>query len=515
MRPRNRSYQVFVPLGVLLAGVLLTTCNRPTPTVSPTAMPPVIATVPASEVRRELVMVWAGPGGTDLISLPRLEDSEWHELPAGGWVYTDDAGEGWVRISDCMLIYIFQQSRLIKAACPKSDYLGGNVTCAVEGSSVYNNQCASQIVIQTPSVELVLEGTWLSVTYLPEQQLSLIMVFEGQVSAHPVLNVDTYEQGAAVDIAAGYFWFSTPGATAEPIAGLAARESHSFDQLLPVVEELNLWQWIERITLRADMDGIPYPAIPPFVLGPTLTPSLETATLISQLTSVPPTSTATPCGPPANWVAYVVQANDTLFSLAAQTGTSVARVKRANCLVGDTISIGQRLYLPSIPPTATPTATPTTTPTATPCGPPPNWVAYVVQANDTLFSLATKTGTSVEQVKQANCLVDDTLFIGQSLYLPFIPPTPTDTPTSTSTITPTPSETPSPTPTSTATPTPTSSPTSTFTPSPTPSPTPTTTVEEEFPSWPIARIVVAVIGLLGASLLVYTLIQNRGREPLD
>jgi hypothetical protein len=147
-----------------------------------------------------------------------------------------------------MLIYIFQQSRLIKAACPKSDYLGGNVTCAVEGTSVYNNQCASQIVIQTPSVELVLEGTWLSVTYLPEQQLSLIMVFEGQVSAHPVLNADTYDQGAAVDIVAGYFWFSTPGATAEPIAGLAARELHSFDQLLPVVEELNLWHWIERIT---------------------------------------------------------------------------------------------------------------------------------------------------------------------------------------------------------------------------------------------------------------------------
>jgi LysM repeat protein len=189
------------------------------------------------------------PPLTDLISLPRLEDSEWHELPAGGWVYTD----------------------------------------------------------------------------LPEQQLSLIMVFEGQVSAHPVLNADTYDQGAAVDIVVGYFWFSTPGATAEPIAGLAARELHSFDQLLPVVEELNLWQWIERITLRADMDGIPYPAIPPFVLGPTLTPSLETATLISQLTSLPPTPTATPCGPPPNWGTYVVQADDTLFSLAAKAGTSVER----------------------------------------------------------------------------------------------------------------------------------------------------------------------------------------------
>jgi len=55
-------------------------------------------------------------------------------------------------------------------------------------------------------------------------------------------------------------------------------------------------------------------------------------------------------------------------------------------------------------------------------------VTYIVQPNDTLFSLATRTGTTVPQLKQANCLTGDLLYVGQRLYLPFLPPTPTPIP---------------------------------------------------------------------------------------
>lgn len=78
----------------------------------------------------------------------------------------------------------------------------------------------------------------------------------------------------------------------------------------------------------------------------------------------------------------------------------------------------------SIPPTATPEPSPTPlppTPTSIPCGPPRHWVGYVVQLNDTLFSLAQKTHITVDQLKLANCLINDTIFLGQELYLPFIP----------------------------------------------------------------------------------------------
>lgn len=82
------------------------------------------------------------------------------------------------------------------------------------------------------------------------------------------------------------------------------------------------------------------------------------------------------------------------------------------------------------------------------CQPPPEWVPYVVQLGDTLNSLALRTNSSVYDLQQVNCLEVFTLEIGQTIYLPFTPPTPTIT------YTPTP-RTPTPTPSRTGTPTPT------------------------------------------------------------
>lgn len=56
---------------------------------------------------------------------------------------------------------------------------------------------------------------------------------------------------------------------------------------------------------------------------------------------------------------------------------------------------------------------------------PPNghngWVIYTVQGGDTLFSLATSTNTSVEEIQKANCITGTIIYNGQPLYLPFIP----------------------------------------------------------------------------------------------
>jgi LysM repeat protein len=352
-----------------------------------------------------------------------LENEEWYELPDGGLVTTDDNGEGWVDISQdgrkCMLVYIFQTSELIKAACPKSDYTGGNVTCSLAGTSVYNNTCASQIIIQTLSAEIQLDGTWIAVTYLPDQQVTVAMVFdadqtiEDQITVWPVQQTDPrILGGSSLAVTEEHFWFSVPGVRADPIAGLEARVAHPFDRLLPLVEALDLWPWIDRIKKRADADNVPYPDFPPF--GPT-----PTATVTP--TPLPPLApTATPCGPPPNWIIYIVQPNDTLFSLATKTFTTIDQINLANCLIGDTIYEGQRLYLPFVPPTPTPTPIP--------CGPPPNWVIYIVQPNDTLFSLATKTFTTINQIKLANCMIYDTIYEGQILYLPFVPVPPTSEP---------------------------------------------------------------------------------------
>ena len=97
--------------------------------------------------------------------------------------------------------------------------------------------------------------------------------------------------------------------------------------------------------------------------------------------------------------------------------------------------------------TLTPTPTPTSTPTPTPsptrkpksvpkCLPerPRGWVAYIVRCGDTLFSLASSTGTTVAAIQRANCLRGSLILCGERLWLPAIPepdpitPTPTPTP---------------------------------------------------------------------------------------
>ena len=83
-------------------------------------------------------------------------------------------------------------------------------------------------------------------------------------------------------------------------------------------------------------------------------------------------------------------------------------------------------------PTVTPSATPTRTPTPTP-SPTPH--IYVVQLRDTLSSIATQFGITVELLRKANHLQpDDYIVVGQKLIIPppdgHLEPTPTPTPRS-------------------------------------------------------------------------------------
>jgi LysM repeat protein len=168
-------------------------------------------------------------------------------------------------------------------------------------------------------------------------------------------------------------------------------------------------------------------AVPPVTPTPTAT-NTPTATAT-------PSHTPTPCGPPAGWLVYFIQAQDTLFSLARNTGTTLQQLKLANCLAADTIYVGQVLYVPRLPPTRTFTPSPTPTPTSTPtdtstptvtpsptCAPPPQgWVTYVVQKGDTLPSLAQSLHTTEYMLRLANCLQSDILIPGQLLYVPRLP----------------------------------------------------------------------------------------------
>ncbi len=237
---------------------------------------------------------------------------------------------------------------------------------------------------------------------------------------------------------------------------------------------------------RLDVAGVrpspsPIAALSPTPFLPTLTtPSLPatelpsvTETSIPAATPPPPTAlpttvVATACSYPAGWVVYVVQRGDTLSSLARQTGITTAALMQANCLSTSTIYAGQRLYLPSHPSPTLPYR----------CGPPLDWIIYYVQPGETLFSLARYFGISVEDIRLANCMTGYTIYVGQPLYLPPLPPmpVPTFTPTPLPTAVPVPPAPPEPPSTSTPVPsTNTPVPTATYMPSPIETPTYTPT----------------------------------------
>jgi LysM repeat protein len=98
---------------------------------------------------------------------------------------------------------------------------------------------------------------------------------------------------------------------------------------------------------------------------------------------------------------YKVQSGDSLWSIAKKYNTTVTKLKERNNLTSNLLSVGQILYLPTEE-ESTPTSTNT----------------YVVKSGDTLYSIANKNNTTVDELKTLNNLSSNTLSIGQVLKLP-------------------------------------------------------------------------------------------------
>lgn len=86
-------------------------------------------------------------------------------------------------------------------------------------------------------------------------------------------------------------------------------------------------------------------------------------------------------------------------------------------------AISQPAASPPAPSTAvveslpSPTLTPAPV-TPPPCEPPPDWITYVVQEGNTLYSLAKEHGTDVETLQRVNCLNSEVILVGQELCVP-------------------------------------------------------------------------------------------------
>jgi LysM repeat protein len=144
-----------------------------------------------------------------------------------------------------------------------------------------------------------------------------------------------------------------------------------------------------------------------------------------------------PTARPTRFLTHIVQAGESLTSIAADYGTTVEAIKAVNRIEDPrSLRTGQELIIPLAGSMGGPTPVPGA-PTAPPRG--TEVVIHLVQPGESLLGIALQYGTSVEVIMAANNIADSQwIFAGQELIIPLGTPTPVPTPTPRPTPTPTP-----------------------------------------------------------------------------
>ena len=124
---------------------------------------------------------------------------------------------------------------------------------------------------------------------------------------------------------------------------------------------------------------------------------------IGQVLKVPSYETITDTN-----ISYIVKKGDTLYNIAKVNNISVSDLKEYNNLSNDDLFIGQVLKIPE--------STSIITPNEDVIINEDNM--YVVDKGDTLYSISKKFNTTVNDIKTANNLVSDILSIGTKLLIP-------------------------------------------------------------------------------------------------
>ena len=100
--------------------------------------------------------------------------------------------------------------------------------------------------------------------------------------------------------------------------------------------------------------------------------------------------------PKETTITYTVQKGDSLYSISKKYNTTPDKIKNLNNLTTNNLSIGQKLKIPR-----------TTN----------NETTYIVKSGDSLYSIAKKYNTTIDNIKQKNNLSSNLLSIGQKLII--------------------------------------------------------------------------------------------------
>ena len=98
---------------------------------------------------------------------------------------------------------------------------------------------------------------------------------------------------------------------------------------------------------------------------------------------------------------YVVQKGDNLYAIARKYGATVDELKRLNNLYSNDLQVGQVLKISDSSSTGSSAGS-----------------TYTVQKGDSLYSIARKYNTTVNELKSLNNLPSNLLSIGQTLKIP-------------------------------------------------------------------------------------------------
>ena len=98
-----------------------------------------------------------------------------------------------------------------------------------------------------------------------------------------------------------------------------------------------------------------------------------------------------------NYITYTVKSGDSLYSIARKYNTTVDNIKKLNNLTSNLLSIGQVLKIPNNE---------------------ENYITYTVKSGDSLYSIARKYNTTVDNIKKLNNLTSNLLSINQVLKIP-------------------------------------------------------------------------------------------------
>ena len=236
----------------------------PTATLAPTSTATLAPTPTEStefQIRRFTNRVFVGLASP----LPELLDDQFHPFPEGAQTNTNDVGvallEGSAASGSCR-IFVFKTTTLKKSACQPGTFAGSNSSCVEAGSALFNN-CSGHLVI-TASGVAEHKFTALSVTYLPDQQITLYLALEGAVEVTPLRVLGDYQRTARpVELTAGQYLYTAPDDHLQQIQGIPMRVPQDADTIRPLLDELDMWDWIDQTQNAVDFQGLAVEVVPP------------------------------------------------------------------------------------------------------------------------------------------------------------------------------------------------------------------------------------------------------------